>query len=95
MSEYVTKKRCIDPDWETLYAWEQANPMLESEGFNSWYARRKVVMDRIWVGYCLPQFKDTIWSWSEEQVKTARQFVSGLFCGVCGRQEDPGCILGC
>lgn len=95
MSGYVTAKRDDDPDFSPMYAWEKENPWLDSEGFESWYARKKIVMDRVWVGYCLPQFKESVWGWTDEQVMLARQLVRGLFCAVCGRQEDPGCGEGC
>lgn len=95
MSEYVTEMREDDPDFSPLFKWVEENPNPGGAGFDVWKAQYMVICDRVWVGYCLPQFKDSIWGWSEYMVSDARKLVSGLFCGVCGRQEDPGCVRGC
>jgi hypothetical protein len=49
--------------------------------------------DRVWVAACFPQFR--VFDWSDEDVALARKIVNRHTCGVCGRSDDPGCVLGC
>lgn len=85
-----------DPNWGWSDLWEQSNPRPSSnddEVFNEWYEQLVKMRNRIWVAYCLPEFR--VFDWPDEDVATMRKLVAKHVCGVCGRKDDPGCWLGC
>ena len=92
---YMTPAREDEPNWGWLQLWEQSNPCPrgQSKAFDAWYEERRKVSDRIWVAWCLPQFQ--VFDWSDEDVALGRELIRGHVCGVCGRTDDPGCVLGC
>ena len=90
---YIKTERPDEPNWGWLSLWDQSNPNPGPEGFDSWWAERKKVDDRVWVAWCLPQFQ--VFDWPDEDVATARGLMARHVCGVCGRPDDAGCVLGC
>jgi len=91
---YIKTERSDEPNWGWLILWDQSNPAPGTdEGFASWWADRQLLADRVWVAWCLPQFQ--VFDWPDEDVATARGLMSGHVCGVCGRPDDAGCVLGC
>lgn len=98
--EYRTQAPADNCNWSWLALWEQNNPAPPSgitpeseQTWSQWYAQYLVEQHRVWVQSCLPGFK--VWEWSAEDVEAARALLAGKVCGVCGRAEDPGCVLGC
>jgi len=93
--QYSTPESENEPNWAWLDLWEQENPYpyLESLSFEEWYDEKTKMSDRVWVAHCLPQFH--VFDWSDEDVALARKVVSRHVCGVCGRSDDSGCVLGC
>lgn len=95
---YIKPEREWDARWQWLELWEQENPNPNqpgegTENFEDWYALHKAMQDRIWVAQCFPQYE--VFDWSDEDVAIARELVSRHTCGVCGRNDDPGCAVGC
>lgn len=85
-----------EPDrinWGWHQLWEQENPNPGVQDFDEWYALSKIERDRCVVADAFPQFN--VWDWDNEDIQIARKLISRHTCAVCGRIEDPGCILGC
>jgi len=91
--EYIRPEREDEPNWRWVELWEQENPNPGREGFDDWYAEKERMADRVWVAYCLPDFR--VWDWSDKDVALARRLVARHVCGVCGRPDDSGCFRGC
>jgi hypothetical protein len=99
--EYSGPELDLDPNWRWLDLWDQENPRPYSkdfgkkynDAFSAWYAEEVKMRDRVWVAACLPQFH--VFDWSDEDVALARKIVARHVCVVCGRSDDPGCVLGC
>ena len=92
--DYDRPRPAGEPNWRWLELWMQENPRPDSqEDYNAWHEESKAVQDRIWVAWCLPQFK--VWDWPNEDVEKARALVARHVCGVCGRSDDSGCWAGC
>jgi hypothetical protein len=93
VSECATPARTDDPDWAPR-RWEEDNSIPnDREEFETWYAELQKVRDRVWVAYCLPQFR--VMDWPDEDVGAARKLMARHVCGVCVRADDPGCSSGC
>lgn len=91
--DYSTPEPVGEPNWRWVDLWVQENPNPGRGGFDDWYAERSKMDDRVWVAWCLPQFR--VFDWSDGDVAHARETVSRHVCGVCGRSDDPGCWAGC
>lgn len=83
------------PNWRWLDLWGSENPRPEAAGedFDEWWAERNRMHDRIWVAFCLPQFR--VFDWDDDDIANARRLVSRHVCGVCARPDDSGCAIGC
>lgn len=90
---YGTRSPDGEPAWGWVHLWEQSNPNPGGENFDAWYAEKRRMSDRVWVAYCLPGF--AVFDWPAEDVAVARELVARHVCGVCGRRDDAGCVLGC
>lgn len=85
-----------EPDWIDfgwLELWQQENPNPGGEGFDEWWAIRKIESDRCIIAHTFPQFN--VWDWDNKDIQSARALIARHICAVCGRIEDAGCVYGC
>lgn len=91
---YGTREPAGQPNWAWLYLWEQENPNPGAgPNYEYWSNLEADMDDRIWVAWFLPQFR--VFDWDDQDVQDAYRLLRGHVCGVCGRSDDAGCVLGC
>lgn len=102
---YIKTQPDHDIDYRVVDLWTQENPNPMSdrgpdvdndeldESFNVWIEARKIVIRRARLMDLLPQFE--VLNWTDEDVVAVYAALPSGACGVCGRIDDPGCVLGC
>ena len=93
---YSTEEREDDPNWGWVSLWSCENPYpskCDQEDIDTWDKEYRKMHNRVLVAWSLPQFR--VFDWSDKDVALARKLVAGHVCRVCGRSDDPGCMIGC
>ena len=95
---YIKSKPTSEINWAWVELWEVENPNPNQPGesgenFEGWFKLKKALEDRCWVADCFPQYN--VFDWPDEDVALARKLTRRHTCSVCGRNDDPGCTLGC